>query len=325
MKNIKLLLLLLIIILAACTMPDDQISYDVTADTTPANERIVVYLPNYRFDTANIDLDKITHICLAFVNPDAGGNFVFSGVAKSNVLALVDAARNKNVKVLMSIAGGGETAVYDSLLAEANVLSTVNKLVDFLVEYRLDGIDVDLEGDRIESESYNRFISLLHAALPDDDMLLTAAVQTFTGDRISDTSLAYMDFINTMAYDATGPWRPNDPGPHSTYQLAQQHLEYWVMTRGLSASKVCLGVPFYGYDFSLPVDEMARTYAQIIADHPTSWDDDQVGQMFYNGAATIAQKTTLAKNYGGIMVWELGQDAEAPRSLLDVIYNTMHP
>jgi GH18 family chitinase len=42
-----------------------------------------------------------------------------------------------------------------------------------------------------------------------------------------------------------------------------------------------------------------------------------------NGPATIAKKTELSKSHGGIMIWELGQDASGDDSLLKVIADNL--
>lgn len=93
----------------------------------------------------------------------------------------------------------------------------------------------------------------------------------------------------------------------------------------MDASKVCLGVPFYGYNFDIDNGEYI-SYRDIIKDDPATLSvQDQTGEIYYNGRTTIAAKTELAQDYGGIMVWEISQDAAAPYSLLDVIVSTMNP
>jgi hypothetical protein len=43
--------------------------------------------------------------------------------------------------------------------------------------------------------------------------------------------------------------------------------------------------------------------------------------VYLNSQATIVDKTQLAATYGGIMAWELGQDAPAATSLLRAIHD----
>ena len=83
-------------------------------------------------------------------------------------------------------------------------------------------------------------------------------------------------------------------------------VNFW-KSRGLPKAKTVLGVPFYsrpGY----------YTYAQIVAINPANANRDCVtvggAQQCYNGLPTIRRKTQWAMaNAGGIMNWELSQDA----------------
>lgn len=304
--------------------------HELTPDTTPPGKRIVAYLPYYSWDYAlnnTLQLDKVTHICLAFANPDANGNFSIP-VADSKIHALVDKVHDLDKKILISIGGGGSdkaTVIYDTLISTSNVQNTIDKLLNFVKAYRLDGIDVDLEGNRITNDynRYNNFIIKLSNSLPDNNMILTAALAKWSADQISDTALSKFDFINVMAYDATGSWAPLNKGPHSSYQFAVDNIDYWAITRSLPVTKICLGVPFYGYDFSQVPDNMGIAYRDILLKHPESWNVDKIGDIYYNGAQTIKDKTILSKQYGGIMIWEISQDVVGTRSLLDVIYTNM--
>ena len=68
----------------------------------------------------------------------------------------------------------------------------------------------------------------------------------------------------------------------------------------------------------------ALTYPEIVARYPNAWAE-RLGQATrdrradsYNGEATIQSKAKLAKGYGGVMIWEITEDALAPRSLFKV-------
>ena len=54
-----------------------------------------------------------------------------------------------------------------------------------------------------------------------------------------------------MVYDKTGPWRPDDPGPHAPYSYADEALEYWTKERKIPMEKLTLGsfsgMPHYFY------------------------------------------------------------------------------
>src|SRR5436189_4207026 len=58
---------------------------------------------------SQIQFDKLTHINFAFVIPEADGTFVDVGGA-TGLAMLVNAAHARNVKVLISVGGGGTDA-----------------------------------------------------------------------------------------------------------------------------------------------------------------------------------------------------------------------
>ncbi len=74
-----------------------------------------------------------------------------------------------------------------------------------------------------------------------------------------------------------------------------------------------LGIPLYGR--GVVNRDLVKTWAQIAVDNPQP-DQDQLGDLYYNGPATVAAKARLARGLGGVMVWELGQDGVGERSLV---------
>ena len=275
-------------------------------------------------DFGKVQFDKITHLNIAFVNPDSSGNLIIPLAFDS----LVNIGHQHKLKVLVSIGGGGRVnPYYAGLLSDENRKSFVNKLVQFATDHNLDGIDVDLEGDVID-ENYEPFILDLSKQLKPKGKLLTAAVATWNAEKISAAALKKFDFINIMSYDHTGPWQPNNPGPHAPYEKAVEELHFWTNTRGLSKSKINLGLPFYGYGFGTKTTPYT-SYSDIISRFPDSEKTDLVipddgGIVHYNGLSTVQKKTALAlKNAGGVMIWELTQDVEGEKSLLNVIDKTI--
>ncbi|HYG38189.1 MAG TPA: glycosyl hydrolase family 18 protein [Cytophagales bacterium] len=288
-----------------------------------SQKKVVGYLPSwvdYNYIAGSID--KLTHLNIAFENPDTDGNLSF---ATSNN-DVINAARAKGVKVLVSIAGGGasvdpvKTAIYFDLISDEKRAGFVQKILTYLKDHNFDGLDVDLEGSAI-NEDYDDFIKDLSAALKPEGKLLTSALSHVNGgDRINPETYQYFDFINIMAYDATGPWRPNQGGQHSSFEFGKSSLEFWV-GRGLPKEKAILGVPFYGYGFWNSFHE-GMSYADIIKKYPGSENQDQVADtIYYNGIPTIKAKAQLVldEEYGGIMIWQIAQDAQGPKSLLLVI------
>lgn len=283
--------------------------------------KVIGYLPN-RTDllasAKQIDFGKITHLYIAFINPDSLGNLT----GTENLKEVAALAHSKNVRIMASIGGGGAPDYYPSFLTGEKKTKLINDLVNLAVDNNLDGIDVDLEGALIDA-NYESFVTDLGAPLKQKNKLITAAIATVYKDQFTDKALAQFDFVNIMSYDRTGPWRPDKPGPHAPYSMAEEDLKYWLETRKIPKNQLTLGVPFYGYGFGGGTPE-SMSYKNILRQYPDSVNQDQMhlngGMVYYNGLATIRKKTELAKQkVSGVMIWQLLQDSTGVKSLLGEI------
>jgi GH18 family chitinase len=295
------------------------------------DKKVVAYIPRARdFETyaKTIDYEKLTHINIAFENPTSDqGELSY----QTNNDALITRAHAHNVQVLVSIGGGGVAdnarmkARYFELISERKRAGFVARVAAYLVDHHLDGLDVDIEGPSINND-YGALIHDLSLALKPKKLLLTAALsEGYGGDRVPASTFAEFDFVNLMAYDATGPWNPREPGQHSSREFAEKTVAYW-LKRGLPRSKMVLGVPFYGYGFGKAFNRGGYTYAEILAKYPGADRLDQVGDtIWYNGLPTIEAKTRFVIDQGlaGIMIWSLNQDAKGEQSLLGAIARTL--
>ena len=316
----KRLLYLCIVILVSCSKDD---SFEEEIMTVDKSARLVGYLPSYRFDSnEKIDYCKLTHLNLAFANPGSNGKLIindFSGV--------VVRARNENnnIKIYISIGGGYLTDEQASIWSNSidikdNRPIIINEIVSFVVDNSLDGVDVDLEWQYVTS-GYSNFVIELKSALSAKGKGMTAALPGTTKfDNITQEALQTFDFINIMAYDFTGPWNPTASGQHSSYNNAVESINFWKNT-GISQSKLTLGVPFYGYDFSNSSNVTSFTFGQMVSTNNSYSEIDNVDMKFYNGRPTIKSKVKLAsEQVSGIMIWELGQDSFSDYSLLKTIH-----
>ena len=227
---------------------------------------------------------------------------------------------------MASIAGGGKHPYYAKLLKDNKRAMLINNLLSIVLQFDLDGIDVDIEGSDID-ENYDNFAIELAASLHQHKKLITAAIAVFYKGDFTDKALAQYDFVNVMSYDHTGAWAPGKPGPHSTYAQAVEDLAYFKIIRGIPKEKLTLGVPFYGYGFgpTLTTPGITMNYGEIVSQFPGAESADQLDMsggkvLYYNGIPTIKMKTTLAKQEAsGIMIWQLSGDAPGSKSLLQAI------
>lgn len=193
----------------------------------------------------------------------------------------------------------------------------------------------------------------------DPSKLLSAAVfgTSWYGNNYDDELVDHLDWLGLMTYDFTGSWDASPSGPHSAlYKVplntypgqsannpiysAQDALEYWMGLAepawnhdgGFSVpkSKLVLGVPMYGYDFSQqkPAGNgfVYVPYKDIVAEFPnapTSYDanDSRMLQgnvtgngrnIYYNTPKLAGKKLEYSRDYGhqGLIIWELTQDVD---------------
>lgn len=251
-----------------------------TQSALAGRKMVVAYVPNWinlaEF-AKGIDYDKVTHLNIAFENPvDDTGELSFN----ARNTELIQRAKAAKVKVLVSIGGGSASGNdelkvrYEKLMGEELRKQFAEKLVTYLEKHRFDGIDVDIEGPSITA-NYGGFMEELAAAVKKKKLLLTAALsKSYGGDRVPDAVLGHLDFLNIMAYDATGSWAPDHHGQHSPLEFARAAVSYW-RSRGLPESKVVLGLPFYGYGFGPAFRKGGYAYADVLALHPDGFQLDQ--------------------------------------------------
>jgi hypothetical protein len=122
---------------------------------------------------------------------------------------------------------------------------------------------------------------------------------------VEDKVFDSVDWVTAMNYDVSAQ-------DHSSYASAVQCYDYW-QSRGLPLSQLVVGMPF----FSQPSQE---PFSELVGKGCNS-NNDQFGGETFNGRGTCAAKTQLAfdRKAGGIMMWQLTQDASGADSLLSAI------
>jgi chitinase len=322
--KLKSLPILFFVSITSCTL---------SAQNTSSPFKIVGYYPidqAMKVDTSEVPFNKLTHIMLAFVNPDSLGNLNQNFGA---LISFTKAAHTHNVKVLYSIGGGSYQGQYHALLKEGKRQELIKNLVLKVTGYDADGIDVDLESGyafgRETDPNYGIFIKELAQSLKSKNKLITAALPSSPGNVVTNEVLSQFDFINIMSYDHTGPWSPDRADNHASYSAAMDDLKYYLNTLKVPKDKLILGVPFYGHGFGPALTDPVipwMTYKEIVSTYAGAewvdhWHLPNGYIMYYNGIPTIKNKTQLAmKQVAGIMIWELTYDLPGRKSLLNAIY-----
>uniref|UniRef100_A0A182N7X4 Uncharacterized protein n=1 Tax=Anopheles dirus TaxID=7168 RepID=A0A182N7X4_9DIPT len=311
------------------------------------------------FTPDDINPSLCTQLNYAFLDIESNGTlkngFNTNTIAKFNDLK----KKNPALKTLAAVGGWNAGKSFKTVAANAQLRTTFAKnAVAFLQKYRFDGMDIDWEYPaQADMANFVLFLKELANAFAPYKYLLTVAVP---GPETA-TSVAYdaraissiVSFINLMTYDMQGDFGvarhhaalyPGSAAVDDTYFKRQLNAEacvkFWI-NKGAQASKLTLGVPFYGRSYKLANPKMdgvgvpvtgpaaARPYtaeAGTMAYHEMctsvgykrQYDSVQGAAIVsgngewvsYDSVQSITQKCNLISQYGlgGGMVWAIDLD-----------------
>jgi spore germination protein YaaH len=229
----------------------------------------------------------------------------------------------------------------------------VAALVDEVVAYGYDGIDVDYESlnGEADREAFSLFIEELAAALHAEGRLLAVTVHpktsepgTWFGPQSQDWARigAVADRFRIMTYGYH--WSTGEPGPIAPLFWMEEVAAYAVSV--VPPERVYLGLHFYGLDWGRgPAAALEWEDAQALLGHhrvPRQWSAVQgLGHpvaepwftypaqgvqrtVWYADGDSVAARLTLVDRYrlGGIAIWRLG--GEDPANW-DAIAAAFHP
>ena len=272
---------------------------------------VVGYLPHYRVDSLNaLPYDSLTDVIFFSVEPKVDGSIDSSDAKPAILKKLRVLTTPKGVKLHLCVGGWRKSKGFSKMAANLSTRTAfVRNLTAFLKTHQLDGADLDWEHPRSKSEieSFQKLIIELKTAFRPHGLELTVTVAGW-GTYLHPETVPFVDRIYVMAYD--------QGTPHSPFAGATRDMKHWEK-QGVPKSKLVLGMPFYGRNDK----KKAMTYDEILRRFNPTPDSDFAGGYHFNGPATIRKKTAYAikQGYGGVMIWELGQDAKGKNSLLHAI------
>lgn len=311
-------------------LPDDPATEE-PAPTPGSTDKIVVgYVTSW--SDHEVKPEYVTHINYAFGHVQ--GNFSSVGIANEGRLKEVVALKKQapHLKVLLSIGGWG-SGNFSEMAADAdNRLAFAADCRRVIDEYGLDGIDIDWEfptstsagisASPDDTRNYNYMMRDIRRAIGDDKLLTLATV--CSADYIDfDGIMPYVDFVNIMAYDMDNPPRHNAPLYQSSKHGGWFNCDKAVkahLAKGVPASKLVLGMPFYGHGIDIYDNFTDFKNVKVPAGYTNCWDDeamvpyvtDKNGRfvLSYDNARSIGLKCDYVLEQGllGAMFWDDGGD-----------------
>ncbi|MFS4415159.1 glycoside hydrolase family 18 protein [Maribacter sp. 2307ULW6-5] len=216
--------LVLLLLLTACNPKNKKKEAEpqmAQAEIGEAQDDFAVmayYVAEADYKPENIPVEKLTHIIFSFTNV-IDGEMKFRNPERSGpqLAALVEQKkRNPNLKVMIACGGWGADGFSDMALTEEGRTKFINSASDFIVKYKLDGLDMDWEypgisgaGTKARDEDTENFTALMKGLREMLDTFDTPKVLTFASagwkryyDFIeTEKVMQYADFMNVMTYD----------------------------------------------------------------------------------------------------------------------------
>jgi GH18 family chitinase len=288
------------------------VSLCLVADAAAGEFRIAGYLPEYRVDEFDAEaLAGLTDLLVFSAEPTAEGGLDLARLKNVPWEKLHDFKSERGVRLTLCVGGWGRWGGFASVAQSAEKRRAfAAACVRICRERRLDGVDLDWEFPQGEAQQqdYAELLRELHQAFQPEKLTLSVTVAGH--QQLPAAAIKAVDWVQIMAYD--------HDGRHSTYDDAVGDVELR-LKRDVPREKIVLGVPFYGRHTKRRSQSL--TYREILAKYKPAAEDDEVSGYYFNGPATIDRKTdyALREKLGGVMIWELGQDARGENSLLKVI------
>lgn len=285
-----------------------------------ASTRMVVagYLPAFRFGQVQPEqLQGLTDVIVFSVQPTPEGEVDLVDVQASWLARLRAQRQTSKFRMLLTVGGWGRSAAFPEVARDAEKRKRfVDELIFFVEKEGFDGVDFDWEHPRgaEEEAGFVRLLRDLSAKLKPKKRLLTTSVAAW--QRLPFGSVELLDRIHLTAYD--------HQGDHASLAGAERDVNTMLRKR-VPASKIVLGMPVYGR--SAAEFNKTASWAEIVSTHKPKPDQDVAGGFVFNGPGTVRKKVEFARSKGlaGVFLYEIGQDATAPNSLVEAAVKAAVP
>jgi spore germination protein len=294
----------------------------------------------------------LTYLCIFSYEAQADGSLV-----NVNDTPLIEAAKKGKAAPIMVVnnikeGGGFNSDIASSILNNAQVQTTlINNILSTIKAKGYHGLNIDFEylypKDR---ESYNSFLSKISGELKAGGYILLTSLAPKTS--AAQKGLLYeahdypfhgktVDRVVLMTYEWGFTYSP--PMAVAPLNEVKKVLNYAVTA--IPPSKILMGIPNYGYDWTLPYVKGSAADAipnkdaiELAAKTKTTIQYDPVSQapffryydsrgllhvVWFEDARSINAKLRLAKQYGlaGVSYWTIGSYFPQNWLVVESLYN----
>ncbi|KAH7671874.1 chitinase protein [Dioscorea alata] len=229
------------------------------------------YFPESEFPVTSIKATLFTHLFCAFAALNSTTNKISISSSCSSFTSTIRQS-NPSIITLLSIGGGSSNpSTFSSMASQSSSrTSFINSCISTARNNGYYGIDIDWEypASTTDMKNFCTLITECRAAITKEaqssgktPLLLTSAVSatpTLNSPSYPVSCInTNMDFVNIMAYDFDAPsYTPQVTSAHAALYnpsggvSGSSGITAWT-TAGLQASKIVLGLPFYGYAWQL--------------------------------------------------------------------------
>lgn len=246
--------------------------------------------------------------------------------------------RNPSITTLLSIGGGNASPEIFSLMVNSSVhrKSFVDSSIRIARLYGFHGLDLNWISPSTSSDVTNmgnlfeewRIAAESEAKNSSQQQLILTAAVNYSPNLGSvflpvDSMQSNLNWLNIMAYQFHEPKRDNFTAAHAALYdpRSQVNADYGIRTwisRGLSADKLVLGLPFYGYAWNLVDSHLNAIGAPVTGPAITKEGDmtfKAIKDYIRTNGATAMYNSTYVENYCiAESVWIGYDDVEAVRT-----------
>ncbi|MBO8158253.1 glycosyl hydrolase family 18 protein [Thermosyntropha sp.] len=291
------------------------------------HKKVFAYYYYRSFDELKQNVDLFTDIAFRWFWTNGRGDLYYEYA--DNYDQILQFTHDAGIKSHASIALMVKEPLHELLTSSQNRRNLIDNIVYIVKRDKYDGVNIDFEFiDPNDGPYFTIFLRELKTALG-KDIPLSVAVFGRTGKDKWPIAYEYdkigqiADYVVVMAYDYS--YATSNPGPIAPLWWVKEVADY--MSRVMPAEKILLGIPTYGYDWSLAGGRASTVTATklqnlkskyVLNEYFDSYSMspywtyyDAYGNLHYiwlENKRSLEEKIKVADDYGlgGISFWRIG-------------------